>query len=296
MKTWIRRTAIGAATLVVLAGLAFTGAVALGERKLERRIDVEVAPVAAASDPAAIGRGGYLYRSRGCADCHGTDGAGRVVVEDGGLLIRAPNITRGTGGVVAAYRPVDWVRTIRHGVKPDGRPAMVMPSEDYNRLTDADLAAIVGYVGQLAPVAGPGTEVRMPLPMKALYAAGMIRDAAEKIDHRLPPAQPVPEAVTAEHGGYVANSCIGCHGADLAGGRIPGAPPSWPPASRLAPGPGSVLATYPDAAAFQAMFRTGKRPDGSAVSPVMPFAALREMSPVDVQALYLHLKTMPARR
>ena len=296
MKTWIRRTAIGAATLVVLAGLAFAGAVALGDRKLQRRIDVAAAPVAAASDPAAIARGGYLFRSRGCADCHGGDGAGRVVVEDGGLLIRAPNITRGTGGVVAAYRPVDWVRTIRHGVKPDGRPALIMPSEDYNRLTDADLAAIVGYVGQLAPVAGQGAEVRLPLPMKALYAAGMIRDAAEKIDHRLPPATPVAEAVTAEHGGYVANSCIGCHGADLAGGKIPGAPPSWPPAARLAPGPDSAMATYPDAAAFQAMFKTGKRPDGSAVSPVMPFAALREMSEVDVQALYLHLKTLPARR
>jgi hypothetical protein len=40
------------------------------------------------------------------------------------------------------------------------------------------------------------------------------------------------------------------------------------------------------------MIRTGRRPDGSAVSTVMPFASLREMSDLDVQALYLYLTTM----
>lgn len=30
-----------------------------------------------------------------------------------------------------------------------------------------------------------------------------------------------------------------------------------------------------------------------AVSPVMPFHSLREMSDIDVRALYLHLKSMP---
>ena len=39
------------------------------------------------------------------------------------------------------------------------------------------------------------------------------------------------------------------------------------------------------------MLKTGKRPDGSAISKVMPFVALREMNDVDVRALYLHLTT-----
>ena len=56
------------------------------------------------------------------------------------------------------------------------------------------------------------------------------------------------------------------------------------------------MGRYPDAAAFAAMMKTGKRPDGSAVSEVMPFASLREMSDVDVRALYLHLTTMKAPR
>ena len=124
----------------------------LGERKTHRRIDVAVTPVALRTDAASLERGRYLFMSRGCAECHGADGAGKDVVNDGkGMLIHAPNITPAPGGVVAGYQPADWVRTIRHGVKPNGRPVMVMPSEDYNRLTDADLAALVAFVRQLPP-------------------------------------------------------------------------------------------------------------------------------------------------
>jgi mono/diheme cytochrome c family protein len=293
MKTWIRRTALGAVLLVAAAGLAFVVAAKLGERKMERRIEVAVAPVAYEEGAAVVERGRYLYTSRGCADCHGADGGGRVVVDNGkGLFVRAPNIAGGASAV-ASYAPVDWVRTIRHGVKPDGRPLLIMPSEDWNRLTDADLAALVAYTRQLPPAPGGAADIRMPMPLKALYAVGLIPDAAEKIDHSLPPAQPVPEGVNPAHGAYVANACIGCHGAKLTGGKIPGAPPDWPAASRLRPGEGSAMARYPTADSFAAMLKTGKRPDGSKVSPVMPFAALGAMSDVDVRALYLHLRALP---
>ena len=64
--------------------------------------------------------------------------------------------------------------------------------------------------------------------MRALYAVGVIPDAAEKIDHSVPPSQPVPEAVSVEHGKYVSGMCIGCHGPNFSGGKIPGGPPDWP--------------------------------------------------------------------
>jgi cytochrome c len=56
----------------------------LGDRKLERKIDVARRRVALVGDAASVERGGYLYRSRGCGDCHGLDGAGKVVVETAG--------------------------------------------------------------------------------------------------------------------------------------------------------------------------------------------------------------------
>jgi hypothetical protein len=42
------------------------------------------------------------------------------------------------------------------------------------------------------------------------------------------------------------------------------------------------------------MLRSGKRADGSAIQ-VMPFESLRQLNDVDAQALYLYLKTVPAK-
>jgi len=123
---------------------------------------------------------------------------------------------------------------------------------------------------------------------------GAIKDAAAKIDHGLPPAQPVEAGVNVKHGAYVANICIGCHGEHLSGGKIPGGPPAWPAAANLTPGEGSAMARYRDAAAFIAMLRSGTRPDGGAIQ-VMPFGALSKLSDVDAQALYAYLQTVPPR-
>ena len=156
-------------------------------------------------------------------------------------------------------------------------------------------AALVAYLRQMPASAGELAQISLPLPVRALYGAGFIQDAAQKIDHALAAATPVPEAVSPAHGAYVANACIGCHGPGLAGGRIPGAPPDWPVAANLTPGAGSALARYADAEAFIAMLRSGRRPDGSAISRVMPFAGLEAMNETDARALFLHLQGLPPR-
>ena len=296
MNRWIRRGAIAVGALLVLGAATLVAGTQLAERKMHRRVEVAVQPAAYRDDAAALERGRYLFASRGCTECHGADGAGRVFLDDGkGMRLKGPNITPGPGNVVAGYRPEDWVRTIRHGVKPDGRPLLIMPSEDYNRFTNVDLAALVAYVRHLPPAAGAPAIVEIPALVKTLYAFGAIPDAAEKIDHRLPPAQPVPEGVTLEHGRYVATMCIGCHGPRFSGGRIPGGPPDWPAAANLTPGEGSAMTRYAGAEQFVAMLRTGRRPDGTAVSSVMPFSALKEMNETDMKAAHLYLRSLPPR-
>jgi mono/diheme cytochrome c family protein len=167
-----------------------------------------------------------------------------------------------------------------------------MPSEDYNRFTDADVGAVIAYAQSLPPASGGPAVVMLPLPARVLYGFGQIPDAVDRIDHALPPQQPVAEGVTLEHGRYVANLCQGCHGTRFEGGKIPGGPPDWPAAARLAPGEGSVMTTrYADADAFVKMLRTGKRADGSPVA-VMPFESLRKISDTDARALHLYLKSL----
>jgi hypothetical protein len=111
--------------------------------------------------------------------------------------------------------------------------------------------------------------VDLPLPAWVMYGFDVIPDAAQRINHSLAPAQPVAPGATLAQGAYVANMCIGCHGEGLSGGRIPGGPPDWPAAANLTPGEGSAMTRYKDEAAFSAMMRSGKRPDGSSIQ-VMP--------------------------
>jgi mono/diheme cytochrome c family protein len=255
-------------------------------------VEVRVVPVAFTTDAAALRQGKYLFESRGCAECHGANGSGREFINDGKLRVAGPNIT--PGGVTARYKPEDWVRTLRHGVKPGGQPVLIMPSEDFNRLTDQDLASLVAYARNLPPQQGGAAVLDLPVPVRVLYGFGAIQDAAAKIDHSLPPAQPVPAAVNAQHGAYVANMCIGCHGEHLSGGKIPGGPPDWPPAANLTPGADSAMARYKDAAQFMAMLRSGKRPDGTPIK-VMPFESLGKINDVDAQAVFAYLQTVPPR-
>ncbi|NMM80098.1 cytochrome C [Acidovorax sp. SRB_14] len=293
MQRWIQWTVGGFALLAVAAAATFGAGLSLAERKRQRTVAVPPYPIAYTTDPQALARGRYLYETRGCTDCHGLQGTGRSFVQDGkGTHIAGPNIT--AAGVVAQFRPEDWERAIRHGVTRDGRPLLVMPSEDYHRLTDIDLSALVSYVRSLPPQAGGQARVEFPKPVWVLYGLGLIPDAAGRIDHQLPPAQPVAAGVNAAHGRYIANMCIGCHGAALSGGKIPGGPPDWPPAANLTPGAGSAMVRYPDAARFVAMLRSGQRPDGSAIQ-VMPFESIGKLNDVDAQALYVYLQTVPAQ-
>lgn len=295
MNNWVKGTSLTLAALGAAAVVTVLIGKEMGERKMQRFITIPVAPLIVSATVAGLDQGRYLYKTRGCADCHGANGGGKEVIRSGAMLVISPNITAGADSATGAYVASDWVRTLRHGVKPSGKPVMIMPSEDYNRLTDDDVAALIDYVKQLPPVAGQRAVVQLPVAVKVLYGFGHVKDAAEMIDHRLAPQAPVVASVSREHGAYVANSCIGCHGATLSGGRIPGAPPEWPAPANLTPGSGSAMQRYASPEAFMAMLRSGKRPDGSAVSNVMPFGSLREMNEVDMRALHGYLRTLPPR-
>ena len=289
--------------LVSLAGLVVVGMAAaavvsrLADRKLHRIVELPPLQVTFVTTEGQLEHGEYLFKTRGCADCHGADGAGHVFINDpeGGLVVRSPNITAGGASPAREYSDVDWLRVLRHGVKPSGQPLLIMPSEDYARMTDADIGAIVAYVRSLPAADTGGAEFSpLPLPLKAAYLFGAIKDAAEKIDHTAPPTAAV-EDDPLSRGQYIAQGCTGCHGPHFSGGKIPGTPPSWPAAANITSAPDSAMAHYTSAAQFKALFRTGKRPDGSAVSDVMPFKSLAQMNDAELDDLFAFLKTVEPR-
>jgi mono/diheme cytochrome c family protein len=286
--------------LVSLATLAASAVIAgvvvswLADRKMHRSIALQPLQVTFATTDGQLDHGEYLFNTRGCMECHGADGGGHVVIDDkeSGLFVRAPNITSGAASPARNYTDADWVRALRHGVKPSGEPLQIMPSNDYAQMVDADVAAIAAYVRSLPAANGGGAEFSpWPLPFKALYVFGVIKDAAEKIDHAAAVPDAVPDDAVAR-GRYIAQACTGCHGANFLGGKIPGTPPSWPDASNLTAASGSAMSRYTSVEQFKTMFRTGQRPDGTAVSEVMPFKSLAYMSDAELDALFAFLKSL----
>ena len=128
MKIWLRRGLV--AVLVVAIALLGVVEYALfkARSRMDRRIDIAAYEVAVPTASAAVERGRYLFSTRDCVDCHGADGVDRAFIDDGSMRVRGANISPGPGNVVAKYTTADWERTLRHGVKSDGRPVMIMPS------------------------------------------------------------------------------------------------------------------------------------------------------------------------
>ena len=143
---------VAGAALVI--GLAAGAIYFISTTRLNQKVDIPTESVAIPTDITAIQRGQHLASAvAACAECHGPNLAGKVQVDDP-LLARivAPNLTRGRGGVGATLTNADFVRAIRHGVDPSGRQLLIMPSDDYNNFSDADLGAIIAYVRSLPAI------------------------------------------------------------------------------------------------------------------------------------------------
>jgi len=239
----------------------------------------------------ALSRGkNYLASRAGCGDCHGADFGGKVVIDNPAMgKWISPNITR--KGVTAEYDSQDWVRLIRHGVKPDGHPA-IMPCQDFTWFSDQELSDIVIYLKSVPPVdrVMPNTE---PGPIFAmLLATGQFPISAETLDHKAPREKLPPElAPTVELGQHLGRTCVGCHGPNLSGGPILGGDPSWPPASNLTFHE-SGLAGY-TLADFDKTLTAGVNKSGKQLHEAMPIAYTRNMKPVEREAMYIYFRTLP---
>jgi mono/diheme cytochrome c family protein len=205
------------------------------------------------------------------------------------------NLTSGSGGIGQTYTDLDWVRSIRHGIKPDGTAILAMPAMDYYNLSDADLGAIIAYIKSLPPVDKMVEQSSASLLGRALAVTGQINViSAEVIDHDQPHPGAPERAKTPEYGKYLASiGCVGCHGPELAGGPIAGTPPDWPPAANLTPG--GDLASW-DEADFLQSLRTGMTPSGKIINPqYMPWPNLILMTDEDLGALWAYFQSLPAR-
>lgn len=291
-KRIFRGLGIALGALVGLLVLGVAVVYGISSSRLSKQYEVQPEPVTLSSDSAVIARGRHLAEARlGCADCHASDLGGRIMIESPAFgRIVAPNLTRGEGGIGDRYTDADWVRATRHGVAADGRALVIMPSPEFHRLSREDLVAVLSFARQVPPVDRSLPDRKIGPIARAMVTFSGEALPARALDHDSPfPTAPVEE-VSPEYGKYLASTggCLGCHGPDLAG--APSHEPGGVPAANLTPAGRVGQWSESD---FVTAMREGKRPDGSAIDPAMPWQAMGRMTDLELGAIYAYLRSLP---
>jgi mono/diheme cytochrome c family protein len=139
----------------------------------------------------------------------------------------------------------------------------------------------------------PSAAMRIGTLGKVLDRLNMIPiDVARRIDHQKIEKAP-PPTPTVAYGRFIGKLCTGCHGDNLSGGPIPGAPPDMAVPLNLTPhatGLGGV--TFEG---FEKTMKTGIRRDGRKLDPMMPVEAFGNFDDIEMRALYAYLMSLPGR-
>lgn len=251
----------------------------------------------------SIERGDYLVNTIGaCGNCHTPQGAEGPMMDKAlaGMLVEqteaytavAPNIT--PAGRVSDWSDAELAKAIREGIRPDGSVIGIpMPFEVYSGISDTDLMSIVMYLRTVPAVENdPGQSVyNMPLPPAWGPPVESVAD--------------VPEGVTVAYGEYLAGPlghCTVCHSTfgemgpmldthlGAGGGEFHG-PWGTSVAANITP---TGLSRYSDEE-LVTLIASGTRPDGSRLLPPMPVWAYAGMTPDDLEAVVLYLRSLPPK-
>src|SRR5574339_1094457 len=177
MKKLLKWVGAGFGALVGLMVIVLVAIYFQSQARLTRVYAVPEEVVAIPGDSASVEYGQHIFRFRGCEACHSGGGyldvpsdqeaeshlnlpsqdvphmEGNIYLDDPAIgKVMASNLTAGKGGVGSQYGDRDWVRAIRHGIRPDGTPLLFMPSTEFYFLSDEDLGAVIAYIKSAPPV------------------------------------------------------------------------------------------------------------------------------------------------
>jgi mono/diheme cytochrome c family protein len=262
------------------------------------------APPPVDPNKALVDRGAYVAKLAGCGSCHtplGPNGPDFSKAYAGGLEMpdtvgtwRSPNITPDKGSGIGGWTDEQIAASIREGVRPDGGPLYpIMPYLSYNRMTDADVKALVAFLRSLKPIANdvlPTKNLKMPQP-PAPKPANELDDAAH-------------------HGEYLATLmlCSHCHatpGPDnaplpdnmFAGGlgfTMPMLGKGTLYAANISSDPATGIGKWTEDQ-IAAAIKTMMKPDGKIIQGPMLFlqGGWAQLDDADVKAVAAYIKRQP---
>ncbi len=294
MKKVLKWIGIALGSLVGLILLAAAVMALTANARLNKTYDFPPSDITLPTDQASLEFGRHRVEVL-CAGCHGPDLGGIEAWFSNPALgrIDSANLTSGEGGFGREAASVeDYVRAVRHGIDPEGKPLFMPAVISGANLSDEDLGAIIAYVQSVPPV-DHVTHGRNFTPLaKIMLAAGILGQLpVEAVSHEVHVAASAPGA-TVEYGEYMVNTndCRVCHGPELNGGPYPD-----PTIKIVTPNltPGGELVSWTEDQFFAAL-RTGATPSGHALDPaLMPWKDYSKFYDDELQAIWLYLQSLP---
>ena len=228
--------------------------------------------------PSATNDGNRLAHVNGCFSCHGDQLAGRVLFNGWfGTRISAPNLTR----LVRQETDAQLAAAIRFGVNRDGTSVIEMPSSQFIKSSDSDIAAIIAYLRTLPERPDAVGKTRWRFGGRAMLAMGLLPSEAMMVDISARGPLQTPKSPLAL-GRYITQSqCSACHGADLSGETFKSSPDL------------RVSIEHYSSAAFEHFFRTGEGQIGHGTRTMTKMIRNRfkYLTAADVDAIYVYLKS-----
>ena len=276
--------------ILIAGGVLFL----MGNARLNKTYDFPPSDITLPTDEASLEFGKHRTEVL-CAGCHGSDLSGVENWFSAGPLgtIDAANLTTGEGGFGREATSVeDYVRAIRHGIDPEGKPIFMPAVVSTAYLSDEDLAAIIAYVQSIPPVDHVTHGQNFTPLAKIMLAAGMLDELpVESVSHVTQVDAP-EKGVNLEYGKYMVdtNDCRICHGPKLNGGPFPD-----PTITKISPNltPGGEVAFWSESE-FINTIRTGVTPSGHELdNDFMAWKNYRNMTDDELKAIFMYLQSVP---
>jgi len=266
----------------------------MGNARLNKTYDFPPSNITIPTDEASIEFGKHRAESL-CQGCHSADLSGINEWFSAGPLgtIDSANLTTGEGGFGKEVKSdEDYVRAIRHGIDPEGKPLFMPAIYSTSQISDKDLGAIIAYVKTVPPVDHKTNGQNFSPLGKIMLVVGVLPPLpVEVVSHDLHISAP-ERGASVEYGEYLVNTndCRICHGPNLNGGPFPD-----PTKTKISPNltPGGEVAFWSEEE-FINTIRTGTTPGGHGLDPeFMPWKDYRSFYDEELQAIFMYLQTVP---
>jgi cytochrome c553 len=248
MTKVLRWTGYVLGVLLLLALLAAAYVWMASNRNLNARVEAKPERLVVPT-PAQLADGPRQLRILGCVSCHGEGLRGKLFFDEPNVAqVHAPNLTL----IAAKATDQQLAQAIRQGVSHDGRALFIMPSNQYSRLTDGEVAALISAIRvqpkgvEQTPGIKLGPIGRIGVAMgKFKTQPNVVAEYAQNL-----PADLGPQFAKGRH--LAMTNCSECHGSSFRGAE---------PKPGLKAPDLSIVGAY-DLPAFTKLMRTGVPPSG----------------------------------